>query len=321
MGAYDIFNGDADGLFALRQLRLHEPRDAVLVTGVKRDITLMERVRASAGDELTVLDISLAQNRQGLMAALAAGARCRYFDHHFPGDIPVHPGLEAHIRHCPDTCTSLIVDEYLQGRYRPWAVAAAFGDNLPQVGRSLGIASGLSVAQVSALDELGRLVNYNAYGRCVEDLHFPPAQLYMRLTAYADPLEFAARDPVLDRLRRAYEQDLHLARSVTPAVNTDRHIALLLPDASWSRRVSGSIANELAQQDATRASAVIVAQEGAYVVSIRAPAARPTGAGALAARFRSGGGRPGAAGINRLSEDDLPRFLESFQRAFTAAAD
>ena len=38
---YDIFNGDADGMCALQQLRLREPRDAQLVTGVKRDIALV----------------------------------------------------------------------------------------------------------------------------------------------------------------------------------------------------------------------------------------------------------------------------------------
>jgi len=47
---YDIFNGDADGICALHQLRLEEPRDAELVTGVKRDIKLVGRVNAAAGD-------------------------------------------------------------------------------------------------------------------------------------------------------------------------------------------------------------------------------------------------------------------------------
>ncbi|PUE05199.1 MAG: acetyltransferase, partial [Candidatus Sedimenticola endophacoides] len=46
---YDVFNGDADGICALLQLRREEPREAVLVTGVKRDIALLERVDAGAG--------------------------------------------------------------------------------------------------------------------------------------------------------------------------------------------------------------------------------------------------------------------------------
>ena len=39
----DVFNGDADGICALTQLRNAEPRNATLVTGVKRDIALLDR--------------------------------------------------------------------------------------------------------------------------------------------------------------------------------------------------------------------------------------------------------------------------------------
>ena len=49
---FDVFNGDADGLCALQQLRLAEPRAAELVTGAKRDIELLARVDAQAGDEV-----------------------------------------------------------------------------------------------------------------------------------------------------------------------------------------------------------------------------------------------------------------------------
>ena len=40
MTAYDVFNGDADGLCALQQWRLADPAPSTLVTGVKRDIQL-----------------------------------------------------------------------------------------------------------------------------------------------------------------------------------------------------------------------------------------------------------------------------------------
>jgi hypothetical protein len=56
---FDVFNGDADGLCALHQLRLARPIESVLVTGVKRDIELLPRVAAVAGDAVTALDISL----------------------------------------------------------------------------------------------------------------------------------------------------------------------------------------------------------------------------------------------------------------------
>ena len=70
MAFFDVFNGDADGICALQQLRLAEPCEATLVTGVKRDIALLGRVRAGPGDEVTVLDISLDKNRDALLGLL-----------------------------------------------------------------------------------------------------------------------------------------------------------------------------------------------------------------------------------------------------------
>ncbi|MDH4041766.1 MAG: DHH family phosphoesterase, partial [Gammaproteobacteria bacterium] len=84
---FDVFNGDADGICALIQLRNAEPREAELVTGVKRDINLLDRVEADPGSLVTVLDVSLDKNRAGLERALASGAEVFYCDHHFAGDI------------------------------------------------------------------------------------------------------------------------------------------------------------------------------------------------------------------------------------------
>ena len=97
MRRFDVFNGDADGLCALQQLRLAEPADSVLVCGPKRDIELLARVDAGRGDLVTVLDISLDRNRTALQSLLARGVRVRYFDHHYAGVIPRDPLLEAHI--------------------------------------------------------------------------------------------------------------------------------------------------------------------------------------------------------------------------------
>ena len=67
MGRIDIFNGDADGICALTQLRNDEPADSVLVTGVKRDIELVDKARIGSGDRVTVLDVSFDKNRNGLI--------------------------------------------------------------------------------------------------------------------------------------------------------------------------------------------------------------------------------------------------------------
>ena len=63
---FDVFNGDADGICSLLQLRLENPVESPLVTGIKRDIALLERVAAEAGDHVTVLDLSMVKNRDAL---------------------------------------------------------------------------------------------------------------------------------------------------------------------------------------------------------------------------------------------------------------
>ena len=73
MKLFDVFNGDADGLCALQQIRLAEPADSTLVTGVKRDIALLLRVEAGEGDRVTVLDVSLERIR--LMTLFYSNAR------------------------------------------------------------------------------------------------------------------------------------------------------------------------------------------------------------------------------------------------------
>ena len=59
----DVFNGDADGICALIQLRKTSPQQAQLVTGVKRDINLLKYVEATPEHHISVLDISFDKNR------------------------------------------------------------------------------------------------------------------------------------------------------------------------------------------------------------------------------------------------------------------
>ncbi|HKU69582.1 MAG TPA: acetyltransferase [Burkholderiales bacterium] len=316
MAFYDIFNGDADGICALQQLRLEEPRATTLVTGVKRDVRLLDRVSAAAGDELTVLDISLKTNAGGVARLLAAGARLRYFDHHATGEIPRHANLKTYIDTAPDTCTSLIVDRYLNGRQRLWAVVAAFGDNLAE--SALLAAAGLDLedSDLSRLRELGECINYNAYGETVEDLHYPPADLYETLSQYRDPRDFIEGEPVFEVLKNALADDFDRARGTAPAVATAGAVLCMLPDAAWSRRIHGLFANQLAYRDRRRASAVLVATGAGYTVSVRAPVENPQGADVLCLKFESGGGRKAAAGINRLPQSDYARFVAEFTAMF-----
>jgi hypothetical protein len=315
----DVFNGDADGLCALQQLRLAEPADSVLVTGVKRDIALLERVAAGAGDLVTVLDISLDTNRGALARLLESGARIRYFDHHFAGEIPIHPNCEVDIDPSPLMCTSALVDRHLDGRYRTWAAVAAFGDGLPTLGERLAAQCGLSGPGTERLARLGECLNYNSYGESVADLHQDPAQLAQALRPYRDPLEFVAHSPTYPRLREGFDEDMRRAASLRAEHETPTTALFTLPDASWARRVIGVFANRVAQENPGRAHAILSPNSGGgYTVSVRAPVANPVGADALCRQFPSGGGRAAAAGINHLPKDDLPRFAAALDRHFSS---
>ena len=308
----DVCNGDADGLCAVLQWRLHHPAPATLVTGLKREIELLERVYAEPGDDLLVCDISMARNRRALLRLLAQGAHVRYFDHHVVDDVPVHPNLESHIELGAGVCTSLLMDRHLGGAYRSWALVGAYGDNLGESADALASSAGLGREQRERLRQLGEAINCNAYGEDEADLHITPVRLYAIMARYRDPLELLVHEPVaaeLDALRRA---DLEQAVALPPHWQDDRGSVHLLPDAPWSRRVSGSLANQLARMQPTRSHAVLkILRDGGYLVSVRAPRVCASGANELCSRF-GGAGRAAAAGIDRLPAAELEHFIREF---------
>ena len=313
----DVFNGDADGICALHQLRLAEPVDSTLVTGVKRDINLLNRVDAEKGDKVTVLDISLDKNREGLMRLLDVGAEILYFDHHYAGDIPVDNNLEAHIDTDANMCTSLLVNAYLGGKYLTWAITAAYGDNLFSAAETAAQSSELNKNQLDELKLLGTCINYNGYGASLDDLIFAPETLYKLMKPYADPFDFIHNEAGYQTLLNGYRDDVEMAGSMQPEYTSETHALYILPDAKWARRVSGVYANQLAQNNPKRAHAMLTQQpEGGYVVSVRAPLNNKTGADELCRQFETGGGRKAAAGINHLPEMEYTRFLQAFVEAF-----
>lgn len=311
------FNGDADGLCALVQLRLAETRDAphVLLTGLKRDIRLLERVQASAGDTCTVLDVSLESNREALVPLLAAGVSVRYVDHHAAGDVPVHPGLDATIETARDVCTSILVDRILGGRFRRWAAVGAFGDNLPEQGRHLAESAEVEGAAVEKLQRLGIVLNYNAYGESAADQHVAPQTLAAETLCYRDPLDYFQCSATCDRLLRGYDEDMERAQALQPETVPGAILAAL-PDQAWARRTSGPLANRLAQAHPQSAIAIVSRLADGYRVSLRVPADAPVTADAFCRRFPTGGGRRAAAGINHLPSGRLAEFRRAFAQQF-----
>lgn len=323
MAVIDVFNGDADGLCSLVQLRNANPQDSVLVTGVKRDINLLDRVTAQAGDQVTVLDVSLDKNRDGLNAVLKAGADVVYIDHHFAGEVPEHTNLTVNINPAADVCTSLLVNGMLKGQFVEWAVVGAFGDNLRNSAMALAKTLELSDDELQQLENLGIYLNYNGYGASIDDLHFDPAELYRRIALFASPRQFMkeAAD-TFSQLEEGYINDMRAA-SQLPAMHCDDvSVVFILPDECWARRVSGVYSNDLANDFPDRAHAVLTEKnDGNYLVSIRAPLNNKRGADEFCRQFATGGGRAAAAGINDLPVTSLNDFVGRFQAFFRSLSE
>ena len=320
MADIDVFNGDADGICALTQLRLAEPRQSTLITGVKRNISLLKTVTARPGDRITVLDISMDKNRPDLERLLAIGTEVFYVDHHYPGDIPGTAGLTTLINEAPDTCTSLLVNQHLTDAFAAWAVVGAFGDNFNQQAESLAHrALHCSETELNQLQKLGAYINYNGYGASVEDLHIPPDELFQRVSRHADPLDFIRSDRnQFDKLENGYHSDMAAAAGIAAEKVSASTAVFILPNKAWARRVSGVFSNQLTNDYPDRAHAVLTeTSRGEYLVSVRAPLNNRQGAADLCRRFPSGGGRAAAAGINNLPTGMLTDFIDAFQASYT----
>ncbi|MEZ8233068.1 DHH family phosphoesterase [Vibrio splendidus] len=311
---YDVFNGDADGIIALLQLRFAEPKESILVTGVKRDIQLLKQVDIDQAESVTALDISMEKNLPELGALLQNNVKVFYCDHHRSGDIPQSDSLEALINLDAEVCTSLLINDRLGGQYAKWAVAAAFGDNLFASANKLAQEISLTESETEFLKELGTLINYNGYGAALNDLHIGPADLYQQLTTYADPLSLLDDDnSPYHTLKKGYELDRNQVLSITSTYSDTQCKVFELPCEAWARRISGVFGNELAYQSPDLAHAVLTlnASEQDYTVSVRAPLNNRVGADDICSSFPTGGGRKAAAGINALTLDDKQKFIST----------
>ncbi|MEM7360537.1 MAG: DHH family phosphoesterase [Pseudomonadota bacterium] len=320
MAHIDCFNGDADGICALTQLRLDQPVESDLVTGVKRDIKLLDRVDAAENDVVTVLDVSLDKNRAGLERILSQGAEVFYCDHHFAGEIPDHPKLTSLINTTADVCTSLLVNQVLKSKYLGWAVVGTFGDNLDKSATVLAKPLDLSEKELATLQNLGVYLNYNGYGAQLEDLYFAPAELFKRTSQHASPFAFIQEDAnTFATLEEGYKDDMQKAAAASADYKKDHAAVFMLPNEAWARRVSGVFGNNLAKQYPHRAHAIVTERDnGEYLISVRAPLQNKQRADEVCRQFPTGGGRAAAAGVNALPADQLSRFIQVFSDTYLA---
>ncbi|MCK5728206.1 MAG: DHH family phosphoesterase [Methylococcales bacterium] len=312
----DVFNGDADGICALLQLRFAIPCKSILITGVKRDINLLSKVNAEKDDKITVLDISLAKNNHDVIRLLAQGVDIFYVDHHLITTIPKHPKLKTLINMDSNVCTSLLMNEFLEGAFYQWGVVGAFGDNMNQTVIKAVTGFCLNDRELEQLKILGICINYNAYGQSIEDLHIAPDVLYKKLSAYESPFQFIEKNPTLyQQLLTAYEADMVSASEILVDYCNDKIAVYEFPDMAWARRVNGVFANQLANKFPDRAHAILSfsVKNNAYQVSVRSPLNNKRGADELCSSFSTGGGRKSAAGINHLKKTERSLFIQRFK--------
>jgi hypothetical protein len=330
---YDVFNGDADGIIALLQLGLSkknlstqksEIEESVLITGVKRDISLLKKVDVAKATSVTVLDISMEKNSEALLTLLEKGIDVFYVDHHRAGDIPQSAKLTTLVNTDANTCTSLLINDFLKGQYVHWAIAGAFGDNMAASAQALSLKAGINEQQQLQLKELGIYLNYNGYGASIDDLHFHPADLYRALLKYPDPFVLInEQGSLFSQLKQAYLADMNKAESAHVISESAIVKTVQLADEAWARRVSGVFGNELANQAPHRAHIVLTLnnndetkQHASYTISLRAPLNNKQGAGDICATFPTGGGRAAAAGVNALPVDQLDEFITQVENYY-----
>lgn len=309
---YFVFNGDADGICSVQQMRLAGGRPRSLITGVKRDQALLAKIESAHNVTVAVFDLSLDNNKLSLRKLLGQGCEIGWFDHHVSEFVLDHPRLNLCVDSSAATSTSMLVDRGLNGAYRKWAIVGLFGDNLGEAAESLCREQGIT-DEIDCLRMCGELLNYNAYGRTLQDLLWHPIELLEKMSRFGDPTDFFENTGILASLKLSREQDLERAsrsRTIQPNI-------FILPDEVWARRVVGEFANSLAVKYPERAHMVLVEHAGkGYVVSVRSPMLSSFSAVELCKKFPTGGGREKAAGINILPAESLDGFIEAFNDHF-----
>ena len=276
------FNGDADGICSMVQWGLVRGIDGQTVTGVKRDIELLKKISPVEGDEIIVMDLSLARNHSRASELCERGFKITWFDHHLAGE--AIEGLDAHIDTSSNVCTAKIVENFLAVK-SDWVQVALHGD-------------GLSVhSSKPELTELGELLNYNGYGADLDDLHFHPDVL-MRLCLESKTPEAFLQTPAFETLKKGFADDMKNVDSINQVDGI-----YLLPNEAWARRVVGVMAHRI--NSTGPGPHVIAIDKGETLqVSLRGS----EGIGDICSMF-GGGGRATAGGIDALPKEEITALM------------
>lgn len=311
---YDFFNGDADGMISLHQYRMFSPAHTLKHTGCKRDINLLRYSTGLKNSKLFVFDLSLKTNQQHVSQAIDNHNSIIWFDHHDPGELIHSDKITCHIDTDPNTCTSWLVDKHLDGMFRPWTIAGAYGDNLHELAEQIN--PSFVKSQMQTLQTLGETLNYSGYGNTEADLVSHPYETYRDMSKYNNPFEYIDKSELFGKIKTQFDVDRLELDSAEIIMDHVCGQIVLLPETKASVRYSGIYSNNLATDNPDKAFIILSVIEDGYKVSIRAPLNNPTEANTLALRFETGGGREKAAGINYLPSQQLDRLKDEFVSVF-----
>jgi len=276
------YNGDADGICSMVQWGLVHGVDGNRVTGVKRDIELLNRIEPSPDDEVIVMDISLARNHSMAQKIAQDGVTITWFDHHLAGE--KIESISAHIDTSDNVCTARIVERYL-GVESNWAQVALHGDGLSKHSSNPGYR------------ELGELLNYNGYGADLTDLHFHPDELMMKCLESKTPEDFMLSS-AFTKLKKGFASDISNADKIV-----EKDGFFLLPNEAWARRVVGVMAHRI-NENGSGPHVIAIDKGDTFQISMRGQ----SGIGELCAMF-GGGGRATAGGIDNLPKAEITALM------------
>ena len=312
---YDLFNGDADGIISVHQYRMFKPKKTNLVSGIKRDVTLLRHCDSIKNTKINVFDISVLSNEEYIDSILKKNNKIIWYDHHETGGRVSADNIKISVDTDPNTCTNIIVDKTLGGIYRPWTICGAFGDNLHDKANELNIS--FNEEQMKIFQEVGETLNYNGYGLKIEDLNAHPKDVLLDLMNYESPFEYHSKSELFNKIKNQMKLDREKLESSEVLYRSHAGEVLLLPPGQEATRYSGIFSNKKSTDNPDLAFAIIThGNNNTYRVSIRSPQNNPFGASELALRFPSGGGREKAAGINELKKVDLKKFIYNFCQVY-----
>jgi hypothetical protein len=263
----------------------------------------------------TVFDISLLSNADYMKPILSNGNSIKWFDHHEPGETELGDNFSIKVDADPNCCTNTLVDEYLNGLYRPWTICGMYGDNLHEQADKFNPC--FDESTMSQLKEVGETLNYNGYGNEELDLTVHPKDVYLDLKDYESPFEYRKKSESYNKIYTQMKSDEAELGSSEILHESETGKVILLPNTRASIRYSGIYSNQQTTDNPDKAFAILTSVDGGnYRISIRSPKTNPHGASKLALQFPTGGGREKAAGVNELPKSELNNFIEKFEEVY-----